>query len=525
MTVAPSYPLTPARMSLMLTGAAQHLRSLGRGSSAHVLLKHAVEISPEPDALRELFLSSQAAADVDLAFSAYAKLLEAPDPGDGCAEAQKLRSLDLRALQLLSDLPQPEHRIRPVPGRLVYLLHHSRPHLSNGYATRGQGLATGMKSAGLDLHCMTRPGFPGDLLRELGPVPAEEQVGEISYIRLPSPKRFGPDRSRRYFEEAAAAIEARLREVRPQALMVASNYVAAMPALMAARRVGIPLAYEVRGFWEITQLSGDTGLSETFDHNLKVRIESEVAAAADHVFTLSASMAEELALRGADPSRISLIPNSVDPTMFASRPRDEALARRWNLPPGIPVIGYVGSFVQYEGLDDLTRACAALRRQGRELRLVLVGNEKAQGSERGPVTQQIERIAHEEGLTDWLVMPGRVPHEEVESWYSLIDIAPFPRKPQAVTELVPPLKPLEAMAMEKAVVVSSVRALAEGVIDGETGLIFRKGDTADLTSKLALLIDDEPLRSRLAASGGDYVRRERTWAQMGERVKAWLGQN
>lgn len=155
---------------------------------------------------------------------------------------------------------------------------------------------------------------------------------------------------------------------------------------------------------------------------------------------------------------------------------------------------------------------------------MLVGNEKAAGNHRGPITALVTRLAEQEGPSDWLIMPGRVPHEDVERWYSLIDIAPFPRKAQAVTELVAPLKPLEALAMEKAVVVSSVRAMAEMVTDGQTGLVFQKDNVADLVRTLARLIDDPVLRSNLGRAGRHWVQTERTWRHMGDRVKAWRRQ-
>ena len=189
-------------------------------------------------------------------------------------------------------------------------------------------------------------------------------------------------------------------------------------------------------------------------------------------------MRDELVRRGVDPATITLLPNSCDPERFTPRGRDAALAARLGIPASVPVIGYIGTFVQYEGLEDLVAACAMLHGRGRDFRLMLIGNENVSGTEKGPITAEIERIAAEAGLSDRLIMPGRVPHEEVAAYYSLIDIAPFPRKPQPVTEMVSPMKPLEALAMEKAVVVSSVAALTEMIADEETGLVFAKGDIA-----------------------------------------------
>jgi glycosyltransferase involved in cell wall biosynthesis len=144
-------------------------------------------------------------------------------------------------------------------------------------------------------------------------------------------------------------------------------------------------------------------------------------------------------------------------------------------------------------------------------RLLLVGSEHASRTGGGSITTEILDIVAATGLPDRLIMPGRIPHEEVEAYYSLIDIAPFPRKPQPVTEMVSPMKPLEALAMEKAVIVSSVRALAEMVHHEKTGLVFEKGDIDGLTDALARLIDDPGLRGDLGKAARRWVVEERTW--------------
>ncbi|SDE30607.1 Glycosyltransferase involved in cell wall bisynthesis [Paracoccus isoporae] len=436
-------------------------------------------------------------------------------------ELVSLEGDELYGLARLDELPAIAiDPVVPTPGRLLYLLHHSRPYLTNGYATRGHGVATGLREAGVDLVCLTRPGFPLDVVKDLPAfIPESDLIDGITYLRQLHPKRSGRGRSQMYFADAADQIERRLREIRPQAVMVASNYVAAIPAVMAAHRCGLPIAYEVRGFWEVTQLSRDSGLEKTMKFRAQKALESRVAAACDHVFTLASPMRDELVRRGVARDKISLLPNSCDTAQFCPQPRADALAEKWSIPQGVPVIGYIGSFVQYEGLDDLTRACARLRREGHVFRLVLVG-----GNTNGTVEAEIAEIARESGLGDWLITPGRVPHEQVDAWYSLIDIAPFPRKPQPVTELVSPLKPLEAMAAGKAVVMSSVRAMAEMVEGGQTGLVFQKGNADDLATKLAKLIEDRDIRRSLGQNARRYILAERTWRSMGERVKHWMQQ-
>jgi glycosyltransferase involved in cell wall biosynthesis len=501
-----------------LAKAAERLFALGRDMSALALLERVTPSALSRDQLRKLKLVAEEREDLDLALSMTRHLIVKLEGQKTEAELRELNEIigsEIGALALLHNLPKPETPIQPVAGRLAYVLHHSLPFFSNGYATRGHGMAMGMQAAGLDVICVTRPGFPLDIKRDLTDAPAQNSIDTVTYHRIAEPKWTGPGRSKTYATDAADALEEAFREHRPQAVIAASNHVNALPALIAARRCGIPMAYEVRGFWEITNASRDPAAEKSMAHQLKIRLDAKLAVMADQVFTLSHSMKDELIRRKVPASKIVLLPNCCDPDIFIPRAPDTALAAQYGLPDDVPVIGYIGSFVDYEGLDDLTRACATLRREGHIFRLVLVGAPE------GAIHDRITKIAETEGLGDWLILPGRVPHDQVEAWYSLIDIAPFPRKPVAVTELVTPLKPLEAMAMEKAVVMSSVAAMAEMVEDGVTGLVFEKGSPPALAAVLARMLEDADLRHSLGQRARTFVKSERTWVKMGKRVLQW----
>jgi glycosyltransferase involved in cell wall biosynthesis len=295
-----------------------------------------------------------------------------------------------------------------------------------------------------------------------------------------------------------------------------------LPALIAARRRGIPFMYEVRGFWEITRQSREPSFAESPAFEVLTQLEAAVCHEADHVFTLTEPMREELVGRFVSAQKIDLLPNSCDPKRFIPIPRASKLALELGIPPDTAVIGYIGTFVSYEGLEDLATACGLLKKNGFDFRLLLVGNENTSGQDRGPITTSIQEIAEAHNFTDWLMMPGRVPHEDVERYYSLIDIAPFPRKPLPVCEMVSPMKPLEAFSMEKAVVVSSVRALAELVEHEQRGLIFQKDDVHSLADSLGRLIANPSLRRDLGRRARQWVIRERTWSNTARRLASKL---
>lgn len=499
------------------------LSDAGRRDDEFELAEAAIGVDSSDQTLRGFFWAAQRSRRFERACQTIRQLErlygDTPSP-EQKAILDKLRvspAFQLSVLDLV--VRQPRERLEGIAGRVCYVLHNSLPYSSGGYGTRSHGVAGGLAASGREVIVLTRPGFPVDIKTELNDadVPAEDVIDGIRYVRTLEPKRKGMSMLQ-YVTKAADALERQMRNLRPEMVMSASNHVTALPALIAARRLGLPFIYEVRGLWEITRISREQEFEDTPAFAVQSLLEAKVAQLADHVFTLTEPMREELSSRGVRDERIELLPNSCDPDRFLPRPRDQELAARLGIPDGVPVIGYVGTFVDYEGLEDLTLACTLLKQRGVTFRLMLVGNENASGTDRGPITEQILRIAEAEGMTDWLIMPGRVPHEEVESYYSLIDIAPFPRKPWPVCEMVSPMKPLEALAMEKAVLVSSVRALTEMIADGQTGRVFDKGSVASLADRLQELIDEPQQRLALGRRGRAWVGAERTWKQIGIRA-------
>ena len=238
-----------------------------------------------------------------------------------------------------------------------------------------------------------------------------------------------------------------------------------------------------------------------------MRLETQAATEADAVVAITHALKDELVRRGVPGDRITVIPNHVDVERFTPQPRDRALEQLLGL-EGQRVIGFIGSITQYEGLDDFLHAACIVIDRGVDLRLLIVGD--------GSGLSRLKYLVSELELENEVILTGRVPFGEVQRYYSLIDVAAFPRKPQPVTEMVSPLKHLEAMAMEKTVLVSSVAALAEAVVDGETGVVFEKGNIDDLADQLERLVRDPALTERLGQNARRWVAANRSWAQGGE---------
>jgi len=492
--------------------AAEVMSTAGRPASRQRLLREAVRLCLGPQEAKAWHDRATERNDrsyiSDLGLS-----LTLNYPGSDWPEWLLLarREADKHATYCAEELRHRLDLLRPGPlssrsGPLCYVLHMSRPENGTGYAVRSHHLIRAMQKLGQDLYCVTRLGFPGDV-----GLPADQAVQVIEGIRyhriLQPGKRDFSDMQ--YVTAATRALIDQLAPLQPRAIMAASNHENAVPALLAARHLGVPFIYEMRGFWELSSLAANPQKAGTPEFNRLVQMEAEVAQQADLVFTLSEAMQGELRRRGVTNPALHLLPNAADPEAFQPRPRDRALAQKLGISDDIPVIGYIGSFTLYEGLDDIVRACVGLHRKGHDFRLLVIGSEPPYLE--GRITNELHRIAAEGGITDKLVMPGRVPVHDVEKWYSLVDIVPLPRKDMAVTELVPPLKPLEAMAMEKAVVVTDLSALKEIVTHQETGLVVPRSDPDALTEALSALIMDPAMRRALGQRARARVIAERNW--------------
>jgi glycosyltransferase involved in cell wall biosynthesis/tetratricopeptide (TPR) repeat protein len=389
--------------------------------------------------------------------------------------------------------------------RVAYVASGSLPIQVAGYTVRTQQLLTALAETGVDCVCFTRPGYPWDRPRVVlqGHVIAKtHNVGHVTYVHTPLPEK--NQEPGRLVEQMSNALEHHFRDYGCGIVQAASNSRNALPALIAARRVGAKFVYEVRGLWELTAASRFAGWERTERYELDRRLEVLVASNADHVLAITNGVAQELIGSGVPPKRISLLPNAVDPDEFQPAPKDRALMSCLGLQNDDFVAVYAGSVTAYEGLDDLIIALSALRQNGVRPMLVIAGDGKAR--------PELEAVAAKHGMSNNVLFAGRVQPDEVRGYLSLADVVALPRKPFKVCEVVTPLKPFEAMSMGKAVVVSDLPALREIVADGVTGLICKPADPLDLALVLTRLAKDPALRKRLGQAAREWTTVHRSWS-------------
>ena len=380
--------------------------------------------------------------------------------------------------------------------RILHVLDHGLP-LQSGYTFRTRAILKAQGAQGHAVAAVTGP-------RQGASAAAVEEVDGLTFYRSPARRRAGAVGELAGIATFARAIGQAADAFRPDVLHAHSPVLGALAAGWVAKRRGLPLVYEIRAFWEDAAVGNGTGVEGSARYRATKAIETWVAAHADAVAVICEGLRGDLAARGVDPARIVVSPNGVDLDLFGTPPaRDAALAAELGL-EGAEVIGFIGSFYPYEGLDDLIAAMPALVAARPAAALLLVGG--------GPAEAALRAQAAASPVATRIRFIGRVPHGEVERYYGLVDVLAYPRKAMRLTELVTPLKPLEAMAQGRLVAASDVGGHRELIADGETGTLFPPGDPAAIAAALAGLLADRGGWEARRARGRAFVERERNWS-------------
>lgn len=383
--------------------------------------------------------------------------------------------------------------------KILHVFDHSLP-LQDGYSSRSWAILSEQRRRGWEVFPLTGP-------RQGSKEDGEETVQGLRFFRtqdraslwgrLPVVKQFW----------AVWLMYRRLcqliPQLRPDVLHAHSPALNGLAASWAARRFGLPLVYEVRAFWEDAAVDQGTSREGDFRYRLTRALENHVFRRADRVTAICEGLKADIEARGVTRAPVTVIPNAVEWERFAqTTERDPALAAQLGLTAG-KTLGFVGSFYDYEGLDLLIDAMPALLAEDPQIRLLLVGG----GLQDAALRERTRQL----GLQAAVHFTGRVPFTEVERYYALIDVLVYPRKSLRLTELVTPLKPLEAMAQRKALVASDVGGHRELVVNGTTGLLYAAGRLDSLIDAVLRLVRGKDLQQRLIEQGWEFAHTERTW--------------
>ncbi len=381
--------------------------------------------------------------------------------------------------------------------RILHILDHSLP-LQSGYTFRTRAILKAQQAAGHEVQAITG-------LRHAADGPRTEVIDDLAFHRTRGETINFP-----FLHELCEifALEEAICELakrwQPDILHAHSPALCGMAGQRAAKKLGLPLVYEIRAFWEDAAVGNGTGTQGSLKYKLTRALENRVLRNANAVMTICRGLREDLIERGIPAQKIGVMPNGVDLTLFGKPlERDRRLAAELGIGEG-PVLGFIGSFYDYEGIEDLISAMPAILGANPDAHLLLVGG--------GPMAESLKARAEASPARPAIHFTGRVPHLQVDRYYSLCDVMVYPRKASRLTELVTPLKPLEAMAQGKLVAASNVGGHRELIQHGETGILFPPDDPIGCARAISELLAQPELWEILRDSGKRHVRKDHDWA-------------
>ena len=383
--------------------------------------------------------------------------------------------------------------------RILHVLDHSLP-LHSGYTFRTRAILREQSRLGWETFHITSP-------KQGATASVEEDCDGLRFFRTPLAtgplSRLPVGREVALMRRLSERLEQVAVRVRPDVIHAHSPLLNAFPAIRVARRLNIPVVYEIRAFWEDAAVDHGTTREGSLRYRATRALETRAIRQVDHVFTICEGLRADIIARGVPAGKVTVIPNAVDVESFAAGGVPDAELKAQLGLDGATVVGFIGSFYAYEGLDLLLEALPRMLAQCPQLRVLLVGG--------GPQEDALKAQARSLGIADKVVFAGRVAHQEVARYYDLIDVLAYPRHSMRLTDLVTPLKPLEAMAQERVFVASDVGGHKELIRDGETGTLFRAGDAAALGRAVVELLARRDAWPARRAAGRRFVESERTW--------------
>ncbi len=384
---------------------------------------------------------------------------------------------------------------------VMFCLHNSAPYDFAGYWHRTSAIFSSLTPAGIKISAATRPGYPWDLIKHRQePKIASNDIDNVTIHRLNddnSQYRQVTDSS--YVQHYAKQVAEIAKQLDKSIIHGHSNYLNGLAASQAATLMGVKSVYEARGLWHYTRLSKEPDYLHTDMFRYDDAMEKMAMHHADAVVTLSSAMKSLIVSWDIPHDKVWVIPNAVDTELFQPKPVSVEFRRKLASDDTF-LIGFIGSITIYEGLEDLIAACVQLKNKGLNIHLAIIGS--------GPYENEIQALAEPHSFISCY---GRVPHAEVNAWYSTFNMCAYPRKADIVCQYVPPMKVLEAMAMGIPVLVSDLAPLVELVDDGKVGTVCESSNLSSLTEKIEFMYHNQAEILALAKDGIAWVKENRTW--------------
>lgn len=399
--------------------------------------------------------------------------------------------------------------------KILHILHRSLPG-THGYAIRSKNIVEYQKTMGLDPIVITSPFQSGSENADRNP----EYINNIPYYRTNLSGKIGSTQVRTsslwlsalrlplIFLFAKYVLDV-ARKTKPSIIHAHSPFYCGLIASWVSKSIGISSIYEIRGVWEGSSASVKNS-KIYLPQKVMGFLENRAIQSADAIVVISKHLKEELSYRGIN-NNTYIVPNGVDTTKFTHKEKSRKLLKELHLEEKI-VLGYIGTFsAEYEGIEYLIKALPLIINKHPQVVLLLVGD--------GRMKEMLVKLSKKIGVCESIVFTGKIPHDRISEYYSVIDISIFPRKRTRETELVTPIKPLEAMAIGNPVIGSNVGGMKELISDGVTGILFEAENVNDLAEKCLYLIEAQEKRDILRRQAKEWVLRNRDWLKVVQQYK------
>jgi len=309
------------------------------------------------------------------------------------------------------------------------------------------------------------------------------------------------------FRQYCELLERICLEEKPDVIHAITSYFNGTAANRVGMKLNIPRLYEVRSVAGSAAAVIDGKPYKSFKYQTVWRLDKKAMQEATRVAPLSEALKRELVRRGIPEDKMDVVHNAIDIDAFVPQEPSTELVQKYDL-ESKTVVGFIGSTRKIEGLSLLVKAASQVVKACPQVLFLIIGD--------GDDLASLKTLSRESGVAGSFIFTGRIPHQTILQYYSVIDVFVIPRISALVNETVSPLKPLEAMATARAVLASDVGGLAEVIQTGETGVLFKADDVSDLAAKLVDLVQNRQKRLIIGKAAREWIVKNRQWKDMTE---------
>lgn len=385
--------------------------------------------------------------------------------------------------------------------KILHILDHSIP-LHSGYTFRTRAILEQQRALGWETFHVTSA-------KHTVAEQAIEEVDGLSFYRSQQPTgllaKLPVFNQWAIVKSLTERLDEIIPEIKPDILHAHSPVLNGLAAIKAGKKYNIPVVYECRAFWEDAAVDHGTTSEGSLRYRITKALETYVFKQAQAVTCICEGLRQDIIQRGIAENKITVIPNAVNIEKFTfGQEAKPQLKQELDLQDKT-VLGFIGSFYAYEGIPLILDALPEILKQQPNVRLLLVGG--------GPQEKIIKDKVKQLQLESFVIFTGRVPHDQVQDYYNLVDIFVYPRLAMRLTELVTPLKPLEAMAQGRLVIASDVGGHKELIKDQKNGVLFKANDADSLVLCVLDLLTQSDSWPAMRQAGREYVEQERNWVK------------